>query len=405
MARVEERPSARDAETADASASGCAEPVGRSDVELDVVLAAARRHGASRVEHHGSTYYFDSWQGRSNVHSKQQTCRHCNAGRTARQRRSATRNTRAAFEQRQAEREQRKMSATADGGSFEKAQPAGAVDAAAADEEQSVSAATDGRAEQPRMATDLAPAAEAAVQPAAPLLEQPQAQQPEPPPEPEPAPAPPSSDEETDEAMVAAAAAAEAAATAAITATATAAAASAAAGAPVAGEAVGAAERGVGMEAAGATSVDERRATPAGAGKRKRQAVAAACGNDGASSRASVGAPLRARAGVQCEGQCAGGQRCGVWSIGSSAPAWVSAPLRSGARCCKTHEPQRVAARAAKAAAKAARPSGGRGAGRRAGVQPAAAQGVQRAGATRRAAAANGNTAGMAAAIMAARGK
>ena len=159
--------------------------------------------------------------------------------------------------------------------------------------------------------------------------------------------------------------------------------------------------------------MEERRAEPTGAGKRKRQAVlmareGVACidldedADGGAPLQAN--APSRARAGKQCEGRCAGGRQCGVWSVGSSAPAWISAPLRSGGRFCKTHEPRCVAARAAKATAKAARPSGGHGATRRAGVRPAA-QGVRRMGAARRVAAANRGTAGMAAAIMAAHGK
>ena len=149
--------------------------------------------------------------------------------------------------------------------------------------------------------------------------------------------------------------------------------------------------------------MDERRAEPTGAGKRKRQAVlmareGVACidldedADGGAPLQAN--APSRARAGKQCEGRCAGGRQCGVWSVGSSAPAWISAPLRSGGRFCKTHEPHCVAARAAKATAKAARPSG------------VGARGVQRAGAAQRAVAVGSSTAGMAAALMAAaRGK
>ena len=158
-------------------------------------------------------------------------------------------------------------------------------------------------------------------------------------------------------------------------------------------------------EVAGVTAVEVRRVEPTETGK--RQAVASArvdvvcidvddeaAAHSGAPSRASADAPYRAHAGVQCEGLCAGGRRCGVWSVGSSAPQWVSAPLRTGARFCTTHEPRRSAARAAQAAerasAKAARMR-----------QPV--RGVQRAGAVRRAAAANSSTAGMAAAIMAAR--
>ena len=152
--------------------------------------------------------------------------------------------------------------------------------------------------------------------------------------------------------------------------------------------------------------MDERRAVPTGAGKRKRQAVLTA--REGVAcidvdEDADGGAPLQAnapsraragRAGVQCEGRCAGGRRCGVWSVGSSAPTWISAPLRSGGQFCTTHEPRHVAARAAKATAKAARPSG------------VGARGVQRAGAARRVAVENRSTAGMAAALMAAaRGK
>jgi len=43
---------------------------------------------------------------------------------------------------------------------------------------------------------------------------------------------------------------------------------------------------------------------------------------------------------VQCAGVTAKGGRCKVCSVGSSAPAFISAPLRNGARCCTIHRGQ-----------------------------------------------------------------
>ena len=142
-----------------------------------------------------------------------------------------------------------------------------------------------------------------------------------------------SEDEVTDEALSAAAAAAEvAAAVAATLATTTAAEVSAMASSMAADEA--ASEVGVGAMAA-----EERRAESAGAGKRKRQAVLAACAGveiidvedeaaAGASSQADAPswavapswAPSRARAGVQC---------CRVWG-NPQLSAWL---VRSCAFC------------------------------------------------------------------------
>ena len=394
------------AEEGTAPASSHAEPAGGSDVELDVMLGAARRHGASRVEYHGCMIYFDSWQLRSIVHSKLVQRLMGKGGRTARQRRSMERNTTEAFTQRQAKRQQQNVGATAEVGSMDQRQPAAAAATATADGDLSLAAEAAESEEHARMPPGLATGARAAAPSPSPSpeLQAPVEGEPEPTPEPQP-------ESESDEAIAAAAAAAEAEATAAVmAATTTTAAASAAAGATagagdgaVAGKATG--EAGAGDDA-GELAMDERRAEPAGAGKRKRQAVLATRVDvdvaGGAPSWADVDAPSRARAGTQCEGQCVGGRRCEVRSVGSSAPHWLSAPLRSGGRYCKTHEPHRVAARATAKTAKAARPSGGRGAGRRSGVQLAAAQGVQRAGAARRAAAVSGNTAGMAATIMAA---
>ena len=225
----------------------------------------------------------------------------------------------------------------------------------------------------------------------------------------EPAPAPQlaSDDEEIDDAATAAKAAAM---TAVATTTTTAAATGerAAAGSTDAGEAAGeaASEMGVGVVATG-----ERRAEPVGEGK--RQAVlatradvkiigiedeVAACESSQAGAPSWAVAPSQARAGVQCEGRCADGRRCGVWSVGSSAPSWVSEPLRSGGRHCTTHEPRRAAARAAKVAEKAAAQAAAR--------RQHTARGVQRATGARRTAARDSGTAGMAAALMAAaRGK
>ena len=43
---------------------------------------------------------------------------------------------------------------------------------------------------------------------------------------------------------------------------------------------------------------------------------------------------------VQCEGGTAKGVRCKVCSVGSSAPIFVSAPLRAGGRFCTCHRKQ-----------------------------------------------------------------
>ena len=292
------------------------------------------------------------------------------------------------------------MSATADVESMEQTGPAGSAAAAAGEGDRSQLTAADEQAEQLQLPPGLAPVAGAALRPSSSSLEQ--LQQSEPSPEPVPAPEPTTDDEGDDEAIAAAVVTAEATDVATTT---PAAGEIAVAGSAAAGEAAGAA---TGEMGAGMAAMDARRAEPMGAGKRQAVPVArvqhAVCIDDdeedaaasGASSWASEDAPSRARAGVQCKGLCAGGRQCEVRSVGSSAPTWVSAPLRAGGQFCTTHAPHRVAARVAKAAAKAAAAQ----------RQWAAAQGVQRAGAARRAASANRSTAGMAATIMAAaRGK
>ena len=407
MARVEEGLPQRVAERADARMGDRAEPAGRSDVELDVVLDAARRHGATRVEFHGYTMYFDSCKERSQVYTKVAQVQRCQRCRTARQTRSATRNTAEAYAQRQAKRRQQQdLGATAKVGSHKHTHSAGAATASTTDDDRwptAVAAVAAVAADPPTRPPGLAPASP-------PLPEQ---QQPEPESTSEPVPAPviESEDEDGEPTIEAAAEAAATASTATASATT---AASMAAGLTAGGAARRvAADEQVAGEAGGSEAVvDERRAEPAGAGK--RQAVLATCvdyvctdvddeaavssaplrAEAGAPSRAQGSAPSPARAGVRCEGRCAGGQQCGVWSTGSSAPAWVSAPLRSGARYCLTHEPRRAAARAAKAAEKAAA---------KAAQLRQPARGVRRVGTARRAAAATSSTAGMAAAIMAAR--
>ena len=376
-----------------------AEPADGSDVELDVVLEAARRHGASRVVYHNCMFYFDSWQGRSIVHSNVVQVHRRQRGRTARQRRSAARNTRAAYEQRRATREQRENSTTAEVGSTDQTQPAAATTAAGADGGRSAATVANGMAEQLARPPGLAPLAAAAPSSSPPSPKQ----QPEVECQPEEAPAPVSgSDNElAHEALSTAAAAAEAAAAATTTAATTTPPATAMAAASVA------ADEAAGMAAPGeAVGVDERRAEATGAGKRQAVAVTTADNERividvgeaavGAPSRAGAGAPYRARAGTQCEGRCAGGLQCQVRSVGSSAPTFVSAPLRLGGRFCTVHDPRRVAARAAKAATAVAK---AKAKARR--QQPA--RGIQRIGAARRAAEADSGTAGMAAVILAAR--
>jgi len=43
---------------------------------------------------------------------------------------------------------------------------------------------------------------------------------------------------------------------------------------------------------------------------------------------------------VQCAGVTAKGGQCKICSVGSSAPAFISAPLRNGSRCCAIHRGQ-----------------------------------------------------------------
>ena len=233
------------------------------------------------------------------------------------------------------------MGATTKVGSTQQTEPADAAAAAAAGEERSVVAAANGQAGRRQLPPGLAPAADAAsVQRAAGATAE--CGRAEAAAEAEPAYA--------DEAIATAAAAAEAIAAATTTATTTAAAASAAAGAPAVGG--GAAAGKVMGEVGDGEMAMDGRAEPVAAGKRKRQAVLAARAGGasididedadvGASLRAQ--APSRARVGKQCAGRCAGGRQCGVWSVGSSAPAWLSAPLRSGGQYCTTHAPHRVA--------------------------------------------------------------
>ena len=76
-------------------------------------------------------------------------------------------------------------------------------------------------------------------------------------------------------------------------------------------------------------------------------AAAATSGSDD-----ETGVP--AAAGVQCEGVTARGERCKVCSVGSSAPPFVSAPLRAGGRFCTTHAQGATRRRAAKRTATAA---------------------------------------------------
>ena len=399
--RAAERPNARPCRSA--------EPASGSGVDIDAILNAARCNGATHVVFFEPINWVTSGNAHSFCYGVQHRMGRDNDGRTARQRRSAKRNTAALYEQRRARREQHENSATAEVETNTQTETATAAATTTTGDGGSPTAATNGPVGRPARPPGLETGAAPMPRRGASATAQ-GGSVPEPGAEPERALE--SEDEATDEAIAAAMAAAEAAAAAEATETAIAAADVAGAiGSPavmMAGEAASAVD-------VGAAAVDERRAAPTG--KRKRQAVLAtrvgiACidvgeeADVGAPSRVDVSAPSRARAGVQCEGRCAGGRRCGVRSVGSSAPSWVSAPLRSGGRHCVTHDPRLVAARQAKAAAKAeARSSGGRGTARRAGVQPRAATGVQRAGAARRAAAASGSTAGMAATIMAARGK
>ena len=65
------------------------------------------------------------------------------------------------------------------------------------------------------------------------------------------------------------------------------------------------------------------------------QDTATAAADAGTSMDAVVGTEV-----VQCAGITAKGTRCKVCSVGSSAPAFISAPLRNGARCCTMHRGQ-----------------------------------------------------------------
>ena len=247
-------PSPRAGDGGTAPTSRHAEPAGGSDVEIDVVLGAARRQGVSRVEYHGYTMHFDSWNGRSIVHSNRVQVQLCQQCRTARQRRSHERNTRAAYEQRWAKRLQQDKSATAKVGSSEQTEPANVAAATAADAERPLLAAADGRAERLEMPPGLEAVANAAMQPPSPSLAQPQ--QPEPTLAPVPAPEPLSDDETTNEMVAAEAEAAETMTdvTVAVAATATSTAAVATATGTAAGEAMAA-----DGEAAGVTAVDASR--------------------------------------------------------------------------------------------------------------------------------------------------
>ena len=82
------------------------------------------------------------------------------------------------------------------------------------------------------------------------------------------------------------------------------------------------------------------------------EAAATSGSDDETGVPATAGAPVAA--GVQCEGVTARGERCKVCSVGSSAPLFVSAPLRAGGRFCTTHAQGATRRRAAKKTATAA---------------------------------------------------